>query len=184
MIQYNIRDNIKDVSKWLVDITYKYTNDKIATRIAEIFVERAQNKIRSSGALKGDIQQFVDAITYKKIGEDHYRIYAGRDGDDQLKDDMYYLEFGTGIAGKYNSHPDANKIGWEYDVNNHGAKGWWYTKSADYENEDSFTAVNDWQPSPKKETYNSIGVIAIRYFYDTMHEMGSIINQALREVGD
>lgn len=38
----------------------------------------------------------------------------------------FYVEFGTGINGKGSPHPEANKEGWSYDVNNHGVDGWWY----------------------------------------------------------
>lgn len=41
-----------------------------------------------------------------------------------------FVEFGTGIEGKENSHPDASIIGWKYDINNHGEKGWFYFKMA------------------------------------------------------
>lgn len=35
-----------------------------------------------------------------------------------------FVEYGTGIVGKKFSHPDPKS--WEYDVNEHGVKGWWY----------------------------------------------------------
>ena len=35
-----------------------------------------------------------------------------------------YSEFGTGMVGSQNPHP--NPMGWEYDVNEHGIKGWRY----------------------------------------------------------
>lgn len=38
-----------------------------------------------------------------------------------------YREYGTGIVGSNNPHPDVMS-GWIYDVNNHGEKGWKYPK--------------------------------------------------------
>lgn len=38
-----------------------------------------------------------------------------------------YREFGTGIIGSGNPHPDIMS-GWQYDVNKHGEKGWKYPK--------------------------------------------------------
>ena len=35
----------------------------------------------------------------------------------------------NGAEGKENSHPDTSIIGWKYDVNNHGEKGWFYFKN-------------------------------------------------------
>ena len=42
-----------------------------------------------------------------------------------------YIEFGTGIIGKQNSHELAEENSWEYDVNNHGTKGWSFTHGFD-----------------------------------------------------
>lgn len=39
-----------------------------------------------------------------------------------------YKEFGTGIVGSSNPHPNLES-GWIYDVNKHGEKGWVYPKS-------------------------------------------------------
>ena len=35
-----------------------------------------------------------------------------------------YVEFGTGVVGSQSPHP--NPQGWQYDVNQHGDKGWVY----------------------------------------------------------
>ena len=42
-----------------------------------------------------------------------------------------YKEFGTGIVGSNNPHISdiLAKIGWKYDVNKHGEKGWIYPKA-------------------------------------------------------
>lgn len=37
-----------------------------------------------------------------------------------------YVEFGTGIVGSNNPHPQLPN-NWKYDVNSHGEKGWVYT---------------------------------------------------------
>lgn len=42
---------------------------------------------------------------------------------------MYYAEFGAGKVGS-KAHPLANKIGWEYDMKEHGDKGWIYPTTA------------------------------------------------------
>lgn len=41
-----------------------------------------------------------------------------------------YVEFGTGVVGSQSSHPHPN--GYQYDINNHGDKGWvYYDKNLD-----------------------------------------------------
>jgi hypothetical protein len=36
------------------------------------------------------------------------------------------VEFGTGIIGAKQSHPEWDKYGWSYDENSHGIMGWVY----------------------------------------------------------
>lgn len=38
----------------------------------------------------------------------------------------FYVEYGTGIVGAQNPHPEPERAAWEYDVNNHGNDGWYY----------------------------------------------------------
>lgn len=43
--------------------------------------------------------------------------------------DSAYFEFGTGLTGK-GKYPESaipQRVGWEYDVNDHGTEGWQYT---------------------------------------------------------
>ena len=39
-----------------------------------------------------------------------------------------YVEFGTGIVGDSNPHPEASE-NWSYDIHDHGDAGWWYPSS-------------------------------------------------------
>lgn len=39
-----------------------------------------------------------------------------------------FCEFGTGIVGANNPHPEVAIAGWRYDVNDHGELGWWYPR--------------------------------------------------------
>lgn len=39
-----------------------------------------------------------------------------------------YVEFGTGIVGEANPHPNVGRRDWSYDVNGHGEEGWIYPK--------------------------------------------------------
>jgi len=41
-----------------------------------------------------------------------------------------YVEFGTGVVGQRNPHPEPIE-GWKYDVNEHGDAGWWYFNERD-----------------------------------------------------
>lgn len=43
-----------------------------------------------------------------------------------------FVEFGTGIVGEQNQHPVTSIIGWKYDVNDHGEKGWFYFRDGEW----------------------------------------------------
>lgn len=75
--------------------------------------------------------------------------------------DLLYVEYGTGIVGSSDPHPDPTAVGWRYDINNHGKAGWWYP-----------TTMSDTNPT-KKETSDggfiawSAGVRARPFMFDT-----------------
>jgi len=43
---------------------------------------------------------------------------------------IIFNEMGTGVVGKNNPHPKPNDAfaSWQYDINEHGEKGWYYPK--------------------------------------------------------
>lgn len=43
---------------------------------------------------------------------------------------IIFNEMGTGVVGKNNPHPKPNDTfaSWQYDINEHGEKGWYYPK--------------------------------------------------------
>jgi len=43
-----------------------------------------------------------------------------------------FNEFGVGILGSERPHPEAAELGWKYDINNHGEKGWFYFKAGQW----------------------------------------------------
>lgn len=53
-----------------------------------------------------------------------------------------FVEFGTGIVGNNNPHPDLAILGWEYDVNGHGDLGWWYPTTAADKNKYKYRKKN------------------------------------------
>lgn len=42
-----------------------------------------------------------------------------------------YVEYGTGVVGASQSHPNAAVHGWAYDINHHGESGWVYWSGRD-----------------------------------------------------
>lgn len=223
MIRFTIDNNITDLIKWAKQIPYIIGSQEIAKRCAEKFVKRAQDKLRHSGALQEDIERFANAITCEQISANKWRISAGAYGDNQLREDMYYLEFGTGIVGAKKPHPEASKIGWRYNINKHSdfetaiskngntfiKGGWTFRRGIRYGNQNAFIAKDDivhtykrsqhkgattgWSGSRRvrqqdhaagsDKSIQTKGVIAVKYFYDTMGDFDEILNEVFTELG-
>ena len=75
-----------------------------------------------------------------------------------------YREFGTGIVGSENPHiaDFLAKVGWKYDVNEHGEKGWIYPK------DDGTFGWTRGLPSEKK-------------FYEALLKMRDILPEIAKE---
>lgn len=89
-----------------------------------------------------------------------------------------FVEFGTGIVGSWNPHPDDP---WEYDINNHGYKGWYYP--AELANESD--ARTD---SAGTKFFWTRGMKSRPYFYETVEwvrtrgVIARCINARLRKI--
>lgn len=43
-----------------------------------------------------------------------------------------FVEFGTGVVGSENPHPDTGLVNWKYDTNDHGESGWFYFNNGEW----------------------------------------------------
>ena len=77
-----------------------------------------------------------------------------------------YVEYGTGIVGEANPHPEPN--GWEYDINGHGEAGWFYPVKDGPQS-------NAWHPAGRKAAGVRLawtrGMPARPFMYNTMLEL-------------
>ena len=84
-------------------------------------VETAKMKVRQYNAVYTG--ELLNSINYEQGAVIQsgatWIVYTGCDW-------AKFVEFGTGIVGKQNPHPDTGIIGWKYDVNDHGEAGWFY----------------------------------------------------------
>ena len=150
------RDLKKDVDK---------LGKQLLQRVCEIFVEIAKNNLLASGY---NVDNLVDNIVARPYGDNKYRIGIRNNSEKPI---MYFLEFGTGVVGRDNPHPEASQIGWQYLMNQHKSKngnplnGWYY-----YDEE-------------RDEWVFTRGLKAVSYLYDTLQQMPQIIEQAKKEIG-
>ena len=43
-----------------------------------------------------------------------------------------FVEWGFGLKGQENPHPDPSIANWKYDIHEHGSSGWWYFKNGEW----------------------------------------------------
>lgn len=117
------RDIAKQIRRYRNDLTDKC--EEFVYKLAEEGIVLAQLKIMDYDAvwtsqLLNSMNLEAGDIVYN--GATYY-VYTDCDW-------AAFVEFGTGIKGKENPHPDAN--GWKYDVNSHGETGWFYFKNGSW----------------------------------------------------
>ena len=74
-----------------------------------------------------------------------------------------FCEFGTGIVGEANQHPNITIPGWHYDENGHGENGWWY------EGKDG-------------KAHWTMGMPSRPYMYDTALKLHQLVDEVGGEV--
>lgn len=116
----SIEDAIREVKEYK-----RKLNDRVKALIRELVdkgVEIAKVQVRELGAVyTGQLEESITGFFDEETGLGIIRTdcpYA------------IYVEFGTGVVGKRNPHPEPIE-GWQYDVNEHGDKGWWYFNERD-----------------------------------------------------
>ena len=73
-----------------------------------------------------------------------------------------FVEFGTGVTGSMNPHPDTSLVGWRYDVNEHGDAGWFYFKDGEWH----------WTK----------GMISRPFMYETGRDLKKLVSKTAKEV--
>jgi len=116
----SIEDAIREVKEYKREL-----NDRVKALIRELVdkgVEIAKAQVRELGAVyTGQLEESITGFFDEETGLGIIRTdcpYA------------IYVEFGTGVVGERNPHPEPIE-GWQYDVNEHGDKGWWYFNERD-----------------------------------------------------
>lgn len=120
---------IKELQKQLQDYQNDLTKkcEEFVRRLAEKGVEIAKMKITDydaiyTGELLASINSEQGAVIQNGI---QWIIYTNCPW-------AKFVEFGTGIVGEHSPHPNTSIIGWKYDVNEHGEKGWFYFRDGEW----------------------------------------------------
>lgn len=132
MPKYRVNLSAKSFRKLAKDIR-DYRNglqdkcEEFAYRMAEEGIAIAQMKILGFDAvMTGELldSMNLEAGDIVSNGATYY-IYTDCDW-------AAFVEFGTGIVGSENPHPETGLANWKYDVNDHGDAGWWYFNDGEW----------------------------------------------------
>jgi hypothetical protein len=102
----------------LNNATQKVTQELTQTGVEIAKQNAAYMDIYDSGEL-------VNGIVGEYTGG--FRVAYGKGYVHSTAPHSAFCEFGTGVVGEANQHPNITIPGWRYDVNEHGESGWWYT---------------------------------------------------------
>lgn len=109
----NIRDVLVD---WVQKNTAKLQED-VLNEVAETFCYRVKRRIRSASYQMAPdsrpaIENIANSVFFKKARKNGKTAHV--DVDKKNYEEFLFLEFGTGLKGKENPHPDASAVGWKY----------------------------------------------------------------------
>lgn len=188
-IPYKISHMINEIKK---------ISDKYVRTVAEIFVERAKEKLINTYDEYNTAHLAENIYCQRARGQGNYRV--GLKSNDK-KEIMFYLEFGTGVVGKANPHQSTvkkndngeiinefdwyyverpKKIEWDYDKftgirrKKDGSGSWVYKDGKPY----------GWYFFDKKlgRINFTSGLKAISYMYNTLLELDDIKLEAERRI--
>lgn len=124
---------------------YKKTLSQKAGMVAKELADRGRDKAAQNVreyATYGNLQDIAASIRVKQV-KGKYRIYtANRIAP--------FVEFGTGVRGRNDPHPNAALMAWAYVTGSkftwyNGEYGWWYPTTADDLNPTAKqTETGDW----------------------------------------
>lgn len=121
----SIRNLQKQLQDYQKDLTKKC--EEFVRRLAEKGVEIAKMKIADydaiyTGELLASINSEQGAVIQNGAT---WIVYTNCPW-------AKFVEFGTGIVGEHSPHPNTSIVGWKYDANEHGEKGWFYFRDGEW----------------------------------------------------
>lgn len=102
----------------------------------------------------------------RQTGDYSFEVYAE-------SDHAMFVEFGTGIVGENNPHPDPK--GWVYDTKGKGEEGWWYPTDNPYPGQRHFISDDGTLLAWTR------GQEARPYMYDTYRYIRRIVTRTINK---
>lgn len=164
-----IESAIKQIEEYKSVVADK--TERLVKRLSDEGVSRAKanvSRMDTNGSL-GWIKSALQVVDVHRLGHTSAASIACLNGY------AIFVEMGTGFMGRGSVHPVASELGWRYDVNGHGKKGWWYPTSAS-------------DPNPIKREYNgrlyawTAGMPARPFMHQSYTSLKKDLHKTAREV--
>lgn len=145
----------------------KSVMEQLVKRGREIAEAKCDQYLNGSGT--GDLKKSIEVKSSFKNGR--FRAWITLDTPYAA-----FVEFGTGIEGQENPHPNAARRGWDYDVHGYGEEGWFYP----YDD----SRRHKWKVNPETGKLQpwTAGEPAKPIMYETLQELKAEIPKIMREV--
>lgn len=116
--QKKIRDYQKEITQKCEELVHRLADEGVILAKVKI----TQYPAYGTGELLNSIMDEPGAVL---TNGSQWIIYTGCEH-------AAFVEFGTGITGLENPHPDTGLGNWKYDTNSHGESGWMYNKDGEW----------------------------------------------------
>lgn len=127
--------SVKKTKKELTTVVAKAVSencDNIGELIAKTFVTRAKQRLlRDNNGTNQTLIKRASQGIFARRYNGKWRVVVSRQFDEEGI--LIFLEYGTGLVGKANKHPEAGKVGWDYAINeddykrrSNGKTGWFF----------------------------------------------------------
>jgi len=126
-MKFNLELNTNSVKNIIDSLKFTQENiNKLISKALKDLAEKGISYIYENLSLYGlGGTSIPDTVRMVKVSDTHYRLVAtGKQFNNGLCQAVL-MEFGTGVKGQEQPHPEAGQEGYSYNVNNHD-KGWWY----------------------------------------------------------
>lgn len=101
---------ISNLAKDIDELSNILKSGEVTTEIANVVFDKVKKN-----TVDADVSNSTKKIIKKKIAT-----------ISQSDKQAVYYEYGTGYIGEANPHPESGVSRWDYDINKHGSRGWYY----------------------------------------------------------
>lgn len=187
-------DTRKNLMEYVTNVADKFPRE-IADEVAKTFAYRVKSRLQYNAKAIKESQPYLDKIanlvTYTKSTKSKPPSVTAYKRGSGLYEDLLFLEYGTGLKGLENPHPEASKIGWNYAINRHkyfkaykrqgyGKKLGWSFKLENPSNQ--FVGKDDiYRPFTKKVIKNANGV-TVKYYQQKRDWIAWVHTQGIKPV--